>query len=130
MGEKSGSGWDAGEGFFGKLLIGIIAVVVIAFAVSAISSSASASPEFAQCLTDKGAVMYGTDWCKYCQKQKEMFGEAFSNINYINCDENRAACELAGVRGYPTWEINGRTYSGLQQLEELAELSGCGLGQG
>ena len=81
--------------------------------------------DFAQCLTDSGAVMYGTDWCHYCQNQKELFGEDFEKINYVNCDYNKAACDDAGVSGYPTWVINGVTYPGFKQIEKLAELSGC-----
>jgi hypothetical protein len=30
--------------------------------------------EFAQCLSDKGAVFYGAFWCTHCKSQKQMFG--------------------------------------------------------
>ena len=36
---------------------------------------------FAQCLTDNGAVMYGTYWCSYCNAQKGDFGDAFIYFN-------------------------------------------------
>jgi len=29
--------------------------------------------EFAKCLTQKGAKMYGTFWCPHCQNQKKEF---------------------------------------------------------
>jgi len=76
-----------------------------------------------------GAKMYGAYWCPYCKKQKELFGEAVSEINYIECDakgENPQPelCRSAGVRGFPSWEINGQLHPGLHTLEELADLSG------
>ncbi|MFE1748505.1 hypothetical protein [Coleofasciculus sp. H7-2] len=75
------------------------------------------------------AKFYGAYWCPYCTKQKEMFPkEALSYINYIECDANGKnprpdLCSKAKVKGFPTWEIKGRRYSGLLSLEELAELS-------
>lgn len=82
---------------------------------------------FAQCLTEAGLKMYGTDWCGYCKKQKELFGDSFQYIDYIDCDKNRQECLDAGVKGYPTWKINEQNYPGLQSLERLAELTECGL---
>lgn len=82
---------------------------------------------FAQCLTEQGATMYGTDWCGACQSQKEIFGSSFQYINYVDCDRNRAECQSAGVTGFPTWRINGQSYSGLQQFSNLAQISGCQL---
>lgn len=79
----------------------------------------------AQCLTEKGVVMYGTEWCPHCQDQKEMFGSSFQYVDYIDCDENRNACQAAGVRGYPTWVIEGQSHPGTQALATLANLAGC-----
>lgn len=82
---------------------------------------------FATCLTEKGAVMYGTDWCPHCQAQKELFGRSFRNIIYINCDKAPEKCDAAGVEGYPTWVINGTSYSSTQPLQKLAAVTGCQL---
>ncbi|MEK0189226.1 hypothetical protein WMG39_31635, partial [Microcoleus anatoxicus PTRS2] len=35
-------------------------------------------------------------------------------------------CEKAGIQGYPTWVINGRTYRGLKSIQQLAEISNYG----
>ncbi len=83
--------------------------------------------EFAKCLSEKGIKMYGTNWCKYCQKQKDLFGSSFKYINFIDCDKNREECIINEIKGYPTWRINEKNYVGLQTLEKLAELSGCSL---
>jgi glutaredoxin len=82
---------------------------------------------FAQCLTDEGAIMYGTDWCSHCQNQKASFEGSFKNINYVNCDTQRDRCLKAKVTGYPTWVIDGESYSGVQSLSRLADLTGCPL---
>lgn len=90
--------------------------------------------ELAKCLSQKGAKFYGTDWCSYCQKQKEVFGEAAQYLPYIECDSNKgtpeelALCQKDNVGGIPDWRFpNGEQRTGVVQPEELAELSGCQL---
>jgi uncharacterized membrane protein/glutaredoxin len=81
-------------------------------------------------LTKIGAKMYGAYWCPHCHEQKELFGkEALNKIPYIECgDDGQNAkpdlCRAAGIKGFPTWEINGKQVSGVQKLDELAKLSG------
>ncbi len=96
------------------------------------TKSSTVTPEaaLASHLKQIGAKFYGTYWCPYCNKQKELFGsQAFSKINYIECDEKGKngrpdLCIKANISGYPTWEIKGQLYSGLQSLQALADLSG------
>lgn len=95
------------------------------------SSSAVASKvALASHLKQIGAKFYGTYWCPYCNKQKEMFGqEAFRPINYIECDPKGKnpqpdLCQQANINGFPTWEIKGQYYPGMLTLQELANLSG------
>lgn len=85
----------------------------------------SNSDSFAKCLTKNGAKMYGTEWCGFCKKQKELFGESFEYINYIDCDKNRQECIDEKIKGYPTWKINEESYSGVQSFEKLSQLTGC-----
>ncbi|MEM9806237.1 MAG: vitamin K epoxide reductase family protein [Cyanobacteria bacterium P01_D01_bin.56] len=86
--------------------------------------------ELAKHLTTIGAKKYGAWWCPHCHAQQTLFGkEAFPHITYVECDEegvdpNPNACRTAGVQSYPTWEINGQTYPGVQSLEALATVSG------
>ncbi len=84
----------------------------------------------AKCLEEKGVKFYGTSGCGYCKKQKEMFGEAAQYLPYIECadEKTRYICEEAEIGPVPTWDFpDGKRVSGLQSLEELAELSGCSL---
>ncbi len=76
-----------------------------------------------------GAKMYGAYWCPHCTHQKEMFGQAVSQLNYVECDPRGKnpqpnLCQQAGVQAYPTWEINGKLYPGVLSLPDLAKLSG------
>ena len=83
--------------------------------------------DFARCLSNKGAIMYGSKYCGHCDNQKKLFGNSFSYINYIECTEQMDVCEQNGISGVPLWEINGQRYPGEQSLETLSDISGCEL---
>jgi hypothetical protein len=105
--------------------IGVVLLVVVVWAMW--PGGSGNYNNFAACLSESGAVMYGTEWCSHCQNQKALFGKSFDNINFVDCDQNREDCLAAGVGGYPTWKINGENYPGEQSMQRLADLSGCDL---
>ncbi|MDD4251280.1 MAG: thioredoxin domain-containing protein [Candidatus ainarchaeum sp.] len=111
------------------IIIGLVVIIVLVFGLMIQGTSNeetnSGLDEFAQCLTKKGVVMFGTSWCSYCNKQKELFETSFKYVDFVDCDNDKSACVNNGVKGYPTWKINGENYSGLQQLNIIAQLSGC-----
>ena len=111
------------------LLLKILPSIMIMslLVIAGCSTPAKVSDSFAQCLTEKGVIMYGTEWCPHCKNQKVMFGSAFQYVNYIDCDLHRDACIKAGVEGFPTWVINDDLYPGEQPIARLAALSGCEL---
>ncbi len=83
---------------------------------------------FAKCLTEKGTTMYGAYWCPHCKSQKELFGESFKYINYVECDlggKQNPKCEQEGIKGYPTWKYNNEEKTGELSLAELSEWTGC-----
>ena len=85
---------------------------------------------FAQCLSERGVKFFGAYWCANCDKQKQLFGSSIRYVNYIECDPNSEnsqsrLCMDNGIKGYPTWEIGGQQYLGIQTLEKLSELSEC-----
>ncbi|MBD3156072.1 MAG: hypothetical protein GF368_05475 [Candidatus Aenigmarchaeota archaeon] len=115
------------------LIVGVLVVLIVGLMVF-LSGKNSELPEgsydnFAICLTEKGLKMYGTEWCSHCKNQKEIFGNSFQYIDYIDCDKRRSECLSAGIRGYPTWVFNGQQYSGEQNLKTLSELTGCDINQ-
>ncbi|MGB3405576.1 MAG: vitamin K epoxide reductase family protein [Microcoleaceae cyanobacterium] len=94
------------------------------------TTSAPANIALAEHLNSIDAKMYGAYWCAHCQTQKALFGkEAVSEMPYIECDASGKnpqpqLCQAAQITGYPTWEINGEQYSGVQSLNDLARVSG------
>ncbi|MBU6230569.1 MAG: vitamin K epoxide reductase family protein [Cyanobacteria bacterium REEB459] len=95
------------------------------------SASGPAEIALAQYLKDKGISMYGAWWCPHCHEQKEAFGaQATKVLSYIECAEDginpqtKLCRSKPEISGFPTWEINGQFYSGVQSLDKLADLSG------
>jgi uncharacterized membrane protein len=102
------------------------------------NTSGAAELELARHLKQVGAKMYAAYWCPHCYEQKELFGkEAMKLLPYIECAEGGvnaqpATCSQRAPEiekqtgqkfGFPTWEINGRFYTGRQPLAELARAS-------
>jgi len=120
-----------------KFIIIVVVCIAIILGVYLISkSNISLSPSgldnFAKCITQSGAKMYGAYWCPHCKDQKALFGTSLQYINYVECDANGPnaqpeECQKAGITGYPTWIINEKQYSGLQTLNKLASLTNCKL---
>lgn len=108
--------------------IGVVALIVVGWAVW--PSGPGEWDSFAECLSESGVVMYGTDWCSHCKDQKALFGKSFDKIDFVDCDFDRDECLIAGVSGYPTWKIKGENYPGTRPLSELASLAGCELVKG
>ncbi len=107
-----------------KIYLGIIGVVIVAIAAYSVYSTTRPGPydNFAKCLTEKGAVVYGAiDWCKYTQGQKAMFGNSWKYLNYQDFTK------LPGIKKTPTWVINGAWHENVQSFDKLAALTGCKL---
>lgn len=119
-----------------KYVIGILIAVVLGIIIFK-ASRGSAGPgiydEFAQCLTDSGAKMYGAYWCPHCANQKKMFGSSVKYIPYVECDVNgdnsqMELCEANGVQRYPTWVFaDGTRKEGEIPLRTLASITNCSL---
>lgn len=94
------------------------------------SESGPAEIALAQHLTAIGAKVFTAYWCPACHQQKELFGNpAIQDLDIIECDpkgQNAQVdlCRAAPIEGFPTWEIKGKFYTGVQPLADLADLSG------
>lgn len=105
----------------------LLAGIVLIFFIYKQVTGPGKYDQFAQCMTQNGMTMYGTDWCPHCQRQKQLFGKSFAYVHYVNCDLG-PACDEAGVEGYPTWAKGDELLSsGVKSLAELAQISGCPL---
>ena len=96
------------------------------------STSGAAEVELATHLTQQGAKMYSAYWCPHCYEQKQLFGkQAWEGVTNIECaadskkNPQPELCAKAGIKGFPTWEINGKLLDGgVKKLAKLAELTG------
>jgi len=102
-------------------LIGVIIIAAVTYSVYSLGRPGQYD-NFAKCLNEKGAVMYGAmDWCKFTQAQKAMFGSSFKYINYHEFNE------LPGIKKTPTWVINGAWHENVQPFGKLAAETGCSI---
>ena len=86
--------------------------------------------DFADCLKNKGTVVYGAEWCELCQAQRRQFGTAKSKVPYVDCEPTGKGesddCVKKDIKLYPTWEFSdGSRVTGGQTLEFLAQKTGC-----
>ncbi|MFA4975742.1 MAG: hypothetical protein WC839_00685 [Candidatus Paceibacterota bacterium] len=110
----------------GLLVLGTIATVLIRSKGPVVVSTKYDT--FVQCIASKNLTMYGAVWCSHCKVQKELFGDSFKYVPYVECTENPNECVAKGVESYPTWiGIDGTKYIGVQSLEKLAEITSCEL---
>jgi hypothetical protein len=119
-----------------KILITLIAIVLILIALliwGGLWSSEKVDPNleaFAKCLAEKNITMYGAYWCASCKEEKAAFGSAFEYVNYFECAQDPKKCFELGVEYLPTWIFpDGKKFVGYQNLEQLAQESGCPLPQ-
>jgi hypothetical protein len=88
---------------------------------------------FAQCLAAHQAKMYGLYWCPHCIEQKEMFGQSFHYVPYVECairnsSELAPECKVAGVKLFPSWQFGlDPPKEGELSLDALSAKSGCSL---
>lgn len=106
--------------------------------LSAVSFSAADKAkldDFARCLGQKKAVMYGAFYCDHCKEQKDLFGDSAQYLPYVECVEKGTRkvserCKTLGIRRTPTWifEESGERVDGkVLSLQQLSQKSGCRL---
>ena len=116
------------------IIVGFFLVVfVIIFVLAGKGTSNNSGKNydvFAQCLTDKGAVMYGAAWCAHCKEQKATLGDSFKYIKYVECPDNAKLCTDKGIEGYPTWLFGTSTkkiegFDKNTTMQVLSDATGC-----
>ncbi|MDP5337725.1 MAG: hypothetical protein NWQ28_04015 [Nodularia sp. (in: cyanobacteria)] len=105
-----------------------------AFGWEITTTSGEAEIELARHLATVDAKEYVAYWCPHCHEQKQLFGqEAYQilqeNQIMVECAADSPkgqpeVCKAANITGFPTWIINGTPYSGVQNLDQLAKVSG------
>jgi hypothetical protein len=96
------------------------------------SQSGKSEMSLAAHLKKTGAKVYNGWSCSHCYEQHQLFGReamlASLDKIAVECQEQginpqTALCRKKGIQGYPTWEIRGKKYPGVQSPEQLAKLS-------
>lgn len=108
-------------------LAAVVLVVIIGYAVWQ-KNAPSQYDDFAQCLTEKGAVLYTAYWCGHCQQQERAFGSAYKDLNVVECSSpgSHTFDLCPDIESTPTWKtVDGETYTGALPFETLAEIYGC-----
>lgn len=112
-------------------IIGGILAAALIIAAAIFLFSPGKYDSFAQCLSDKGARMYGTALCTHCKEQKDMFGKSWDFVDYVECSTpdgygQLEICKAANITAYPTWVFDGGIRkSGAIPMAELSEKTGC-----
>ncbi len=94
------------------------------------SESTLESIAFAKFLKNNGVVKYSAYWCPNCLNQGEIFGkQAYKELNVVECatdgkNSQTQLCIDKNIKGFPSWEIEGKIILGVQSLKELSDLTG------
>jgi hypothetical protein len=93
--------------------------------------------DFAACLKESGLKIYGSMTCSVCKRQRALFDRSFEILGEIEChprgeNPQTQLCFELGIEKTPTWvmwdgEEEVQRLEGFQNLETLAEVSGCAL---
>jgi len=98
-------------------------------------------------LAERKAIMFGTFWCPYCDRERQALGQDVwrDQVRYVECDPRGVGarpdlCEAAGVQGFPTWAVASQSAApgtppfslfqgakGLNGLEQLVGLASAPL---
>lgn len=104
-------------------IIIVLAVIVLAVIIL-VNSKPNTNPEeaVAKCVGEN-SILYVQLGCHHCENQIRMFGNYSDYLTVVDCFYERDKC--GGVRGTPSWEINGVLYEGVQSFDTLVNLTGC-----
>ena len=94
------------------------------------SESTQETIKFAKYLKNSGVIKYSAYWCPNCLNQSELFGkQAYKELNVVECandgkNSQTQLCIDKKIKGFPSWEINGKIILGVLTLKELSTLTG------
>lgn len=115
--------------FFKQLIIGgMLAGMILLLSGCGVKVAVNQYDDLAKSLTAAGAKVYGTSQCGACNYQKELFGNSWQYIDYIECTSpdgvgnQVAVCQEEDIKAYPTWRFAGEDeIIGIMTIEELKQ---------
>lgn len=129
-----------------KNIFACLAMLAIITISGCVAGPAKDYSQFTSCLTENGIKEYGAYWCPNCARVKLTLGDAWKNLDYVECDpkcvpdaagklpdfclgfeSHTDECLQMGIEKYPSWvKGNEILYVGTE-LNEVAKVSGCTL---
>lgn len=95
------------------------------FEVSKFLENLEREKEFAECLDEKGLLVFGRSNEPNTVQQLLVIGN-FAKKVYVDCaGANLQACQQLGVEKIPTIVYNNKSYAGLKPRNWLINLTGC-----
>jgi len=112
--------------------VALVFVVLISVLVpSFIIIQKKGRESLAECLAEKGFVLYGSEWCGKCEEQLELFRAAANKLKYVDCTTSQPMvlsylCIKEQINQVPTWKApDGRMLKGYTSARQLSAESGC-----
>ena len=117
------------------IIITVLVLIALVSIITLIAQSQSQSKaqallpyvEFSQCLADNGMVIYGSQFCPYCNELAQLMGgyEAVQSV-YVECTVEQARCAQETLTDYvPEVQLNGEVFEGERTLSSFAQATGC-----
>jgi len=86
----------------------LLVVTILACSCVGQGETAFSSTDLAKCMSENGVKVYSAFWCEPCQTQKQLLGDGWEYVNYVECgmqgenDTFNQECVQAGVENIPT----------------------------
>lgn len=103
-----------------KYLLFLICILIL---ISGCNNN-NVNEELTKCIAEK-SLLYVSTGCSACAKQKAIFGDNYKFLNKVDCAIFPEKCREANITVVPTWIINNETIKGVQDIEELKQLTNC-----
>ncbi|MDX1917607.1 MAG: hypothetical protein SFT81_00485 [Candidatus Caenarcaniphilales bacterium] len=116
--------------FFLASVLLLVCMFISSQSQSGVAEDPRAVEALAKCLRATRATMYGTSKCGHCLAQKEMFGEYFKYIRFVDCRRDKASsdeCYKSKVGKFPQWNFTTTDKVIVREadLDTIAMTSGC-----
>lgn len=98
----------------------IIGVIILSTII--LSRGNGVSKETTMCIANH-SQLYTQLGCHACETQEKLFGDNYQYLNMVDCWFEQEKCP--DIQYTPTWIIKGETYTGVQSIEKLKDLTGC-----
>lgn len=106
-------------------VVGLIVVIIgVIVGINYLKPNGDLDEETMQCIADNSKLIVSKT-CGHCATQKDMLGEHLDKFDLLYVDENPGLWDEYNLKGVPTWVIGENTYSGVQSIDKLKELTGC-----